>query len=107
MKIRIMGTLVLIMLVMPIFLGGCESSPAEEVNQAKEEIQKETAAESPTLYDNGKNFLAVSNGTNRAYDWAIVMMALQEWCDNHPDKQLLCKVYSDATTDLIYYTDKK
>lgn len=106
MKKKIIAPLILIILVMPAILNACAAFPAEQLDNAKQEIQKESTDVGPTIYDNGQNFLAVYT-FYCGYDWATVVTMLQEWCNYHPDKRLVWGA-EDYSSDVwvIYYEDK-
>lgn len=111
MKRKTTGVLVLAVLVVAIFLGACASPLAEQAKTAKEKVQRETVAEKELLYDNGKNFLVVNS-----IDWAVITSVLQEWHDQHLDKQFVFgglthgagALASDSPTVwIVYYENRK
>ena len=77
MKMKAIGPLLLMALVIAMFLGACDaSSSAKKIGQATEKVKQETVAEKELLYDNGKNFLVVFSN-----DWAVAVVVLQDWSD--------------------------
>ena len=109
MKRKTMGILALAVLVATIFLGACISPLTEQAEAAKERVQQETVAEKELVYDNGKNFLVINSN-----DWAVITTVLQQWRDQHPDKQLIFGALA-FTTDktsyptvwMVYYENRK
>ncbi len=100
---RKMATIVFFMVLSLVMtLGGCLNGLNEEVKIADQSVKEQALKETVSLYDNGKNFLIIR--TRGSYTAAEAMIILQEWLDQHPDKELRI---INAQYGLVYYENKK
>ncbi len=97
----------MVLFIALISFTACSSPPAEKLKEAKELVKQEIIAEKDLLYDNGENFLVVNSG-----DWAVAMIVAQQWCKQHPDKQMVFSIpgfgsgSSTPTVYVFYYEDR-
>ena len=97
-----------LMLLAVSFSAACSTTPEEKINEAKKELQEIVVAEKKyPIHDNSKNFLYIDSPK-----WQIAMIVLQQWLDEHPEKEIFAPSATDANGThendgfLVYYRNK-